>query len=453
MNRISKMLIDVVKGILERPLSDDKLINFGGSKNIFYSRIRENSGHLPDGCAIVLKNVILFEVNKDKFKKNLIYDYYKYYLTNYEMQYCNRNKDDFESFITFALSKFLKPNSKLFKNSLKNYYSNTINKEITITSHAKKIEKLYKKLIESDNTDLDFKFSLLKRIQDSIYEVIIIIEGINESVHKRINILETVYAKNILPISISIQMKHIDNIIKSESKVIGQEHRNSLMESCILNTKNIVKWFFCEYIDGIYSNKDKKNYNFDLIKNYNLGKFKNNSIEIIRGNHIRLMEKQLEIVKTAKKTLATTGSRARNQDYLKAIEHVLSEKKDLEYYRVLFGYPYNEVLRLHLINSFNIIEQFEKEKGKRYLFLGYYRDTRKESEKFICANENQALVMLPSFERLMKYDSAIVFYDNNDASRMVEYVKQLFISSMDITIRNKLEKLKVYKKIARREIT
>lgn len=165
------------------------------------------------------------------------------------------------------------------------------------------------------------------------------------------------------------------------------------------------------------------------------------------------MEKQTEIIETAKKVFATTGSRARNEKFLKCIENTLMKNNDLEYYRVLFGMPHSEFLKDHLMNCLKIIEPLERDRGKRYLFLGYYKDTKLEPEKFICANESQALVILPSFERLMKYDSGIVFYNIDDSSRMVEYVKQLYISGTDITLEGSIKKLKIYKNNMRREKT
>ncbi|MEN8905362.1 MAG: hypothetical protein ABF289_05335 [Clostridiales bacterium] len=175
------------------------------------------------------------------------------------------------------------------------------------------------------------------------------------------------------------------------------------------------------------------------------------NVEIIRGNHIKLMEKQIEIVENAEKVLAITGSRTRNEKYMKTIESAIIKNPNLEYYRILLGMPHNEGLKSHLFNCLKIVEPIEKEKMKRYLFLGFYKDTKLESEKFICSNEKQALVILPSFERIMKYDSGIVFHDKNDVSRMVEYVKQLYIRGIDITLENSINKLKVYKHNKRRE--
>jgi hypothetical protein len=201
MNNISRLLTEVLKSVLNKPIVTPEYEDFGGSRGIFYSRIKNNSGYLPDGCAMVLKNVILHEVKKNQFRKNLVYDYFKKYLTNDELEYYNRNPDDFESFVIFGLSKFLKPKSSLFTNILKKSYPKIIDREFTIISYSKKVEELYNKLLVSFESDFEIGFSLSKRIQEIICDVILISEGLDESVHKKINILETVYSKNILELS------------------------------------------------------------------------------------------------------------------------------------------------------------------------------------------------------------------------------------------------------------
>ncbi|MEN8905363.1 MAG: hypothetical protein ABF289_05340 [Clostridiales bacterium] len=180
MNIISKMLTEVIKSVLNRPISSKEYKKFGGSKCVFYARVRDNVGHLPDGCAIVLKNVIMHDVKENTFKKNMIFDYYKNYLTTDEIEYCNKNPNDFETFVVFALSKFIKPKSSLFSDIVIKAYPKTNSKEDNIISYSSKIEGLYKKLLDSFKNDFETGFSISRRMQELICDVILISEGLDE---------------------------------------------------------------------------------------------------------------------------------------------------------------------------------------------------------------------------------------------------------------------------------
>jgi len=166
------------------------------------------------------------------------------------------------------------------------------------------------------------------------------------------------------------------------------------------------------------------------------------NIEIIRSDFNQLIMRQIEIVKNAEKILVATGSRTRDNQYMSCIEDILSTKKNLEYYRVLLGNPYHEKYKEHLAKCLEIRQPSNRESGNRSIFIGLYKDLKSESEKFICANEKEAMVILPSFDRLSKFDSAIIFYDQNDVKSMIDYVKQLYLKSEDISNIKKIEQLK-----------
>jgi hypothetical protein len=65
-----------------------------------------------------------------------------------------------------------------------------------------------------------------------------------------------------------------------------------------------------------------------------------------------IMDEFIKAVNEAEKYVMTTGGRAKKQEYLKAIEDGIT-KKDLEYYRILFGKKISGDLKEHLLRLVN----------------------------------------------------------------------------------------------------
>ena len=156
-----------------------------------------------------------------------------------------------------------------------------------------------------------------------------------------------------------------------------------------------------------------------------------------------ILAEEIRITNEAKKTLATTGSRSRDPEYLDAIVRRLAAESTLVYYRVLMGSPYNQVLKDHLVRVLNLRDPKGRTHGYQTLFLGLFDDDLKESEKFICASERRALVVLPSLTSVGRFDTALVYEAESDAQACVQFVQQLYQASKPIETTQQVSALQV----------
>jgi len=118
-----------------------------------------------------------------------------------------------------------------------------------------------------------------------------------------------------------------------------------------------------------------------------------------------LMRCLLAIVRGAEHYIAAVGSRSRDPKYLEAIEQAVRDSP-VVHYRVLCGPPHWSILRSHLTSLLEIRSQASPS-GNSRIFIGLLSDFRREPERFICANEERAVVVLPSLNGMERYDTAL----------------------------------------------
>ena len=148
---------------------------------------------------------------------------------------------------------------------------------------------------------------------------------------------------------------------------------------------------------------------------------------------------QLEIVRSAKRVVATTGSWSYNTEYFKAIERRLIED-NFRYYRVLVGLPRNKHLAAHLRAVAALRELDHHVEGVRSLCLAL-ADTSTEPERLISANETMAVIPLPSVHEFRKYDTALLIRSNELGEAYCHFVHQYWTASQIICSKRSLEKV------------
>lgn len=152
----------------------------------------------------------------------------------------------------------------------------------------------------------------------------------------------------------------------------------------------------------------------------------------------------MRIVQNANEILLTTGSRSRDKNYLNAIEEKLSTNTSITYYRVLINEPHHDIFKKHLSKLFDYRDPKQRENGGQKLYLSLFKDTYSESEKFVCANEKEALIVLPSFTLVSRYDTALVIEHQDGVDGVISYVKNLHIKSKEIKTREEVDAIELY---------
>lgn len=153
------------------------------------------------------------------------------------------------------------------------------------------------------------------------------------------------------------------------------------------------------------------------------------AIALIRSN-ADLVAALLDVVETADHCLATAGSRSRDPQYLGAIERQV-EKQGIAHYRVLCEPPHWSVLKDHLQRLLEI-EAADPVGGNRRMFIGVVSDFSREPERFLCANEHCAVVVLPSLNGVERYDTALRLDGAEFGMAYVRLVQELYAGAQRI---------------------
>jgi hypothetical protein len=127
------------------------------------------------------------------------------------------------------------------------------------------------------------------------------------------------------------------------------------------------------------------------------------------------------VVQTARRTLCVTGSRSRDEAYLRAIESQISSNEDLVYTRVLIGAPTKE-LKEHLSRLKDIASKQDKHQGSGRIHVSELPLGEEISERFIVASETRALVAIPSFSSPQGYDTALIIEDDKVSQQLCSIV-------------------------------
>lgn len=150
-----------------------------------------------------------------------------------------------------------------------------------------------------------------------------------------------------------------------------------------------------------------------------------------------LQEALSEVVDSAHEVLAVTGSRSREPDYLTHIERAIGSRPGLTHYRVLYGPPRHGAMKNHLLRLVDM------QLAEDVLRVGIVTDLARDMERFICASESQAVVILPSLTSIMNFDSGLHVSDPAVAGRWVAHVRQAWLGAIPLTTRDQVEALEI----------
>jgi transcriptional regulator with XRE-family HTH domain len=130
-----------------------------------------------------------------------------------------------------------------------------------------------------------------------------------------------------------------------------------------------------------------------------------------------------DVVTTAREVLVVSGSRARDATYLAAIEQALTDQPGLAHYRVLYGPPRHPELSAHLGR---LLARPYRTRPR----LGLVESDRLP-ERFFCASESAAVVIIPSLTSPDAFDTAAVF-GPAEAAGLVAHGRETYAGSRKI---------------------
>lgn len=154
-----------------------------------------------------------------------------------------------------------------------------------------------------------------------------------------------------------------------------------------------------------------------------------------------LLDRLLDVVRGAGQYLVTTGSRSRDPEYLASIEARL-QGGDLTHYRVLCGPPHWSVLKAHL-RRLDELRRAARPGGDPRILLGVVNDFRREPERFICASERKAILILPSLNGLEHFDTGLELDGEKYGMAYVRLVQEFYASSRPIETERDVDALPV----------
>ena len=139
------------------------------------------------------------------------------------------------------------------------------------------------------------------------------------------------------------------------------------------------------------------------------------------------------IVDEARECLTCLGSRSREVPYLDRIVAKLTHEPHVAHYRMMWGQPHHEVFITHLRRLLAIQALSESQDSSGRIRLGMVAETSREPERFIVANEREALFVIPP-EQVGNFSSAVIFHDEGIVGRCKAYVSDLYNYCHQLTL-------------------
>jgi len=136
----------------------------------------------------------------------------------------------------------------------------------------------------------------------------------------------------------------------------------------------------------------------------------------------------INAINSAEKYIMTTGGRSRIKEYLSSIEESL-EKKEIEYYRILFGEKISKESYEHL----------SKIIGKDGVYISH---THRELTPTLLLTEKIAFIGLPE-PKPHEFKTCLKIPDEKIIERLGKYVRVWYASSERLTNKGDLEKIQV----------
>lgn len=136
----------------------------------------------------------------------------------------------------------------------------------------------------------------------------------------------------------------------------------------------------------------------------------------------------VEVVRNAQEYLVAVGSRSSEISYLQEIERAMQDKPRLIHYRILLGPPHSQVLKDHLLHLLALrpAQINGGSDAEQTLHISILNDLTRYPERFFVASEQVAVIILPSANSPMNFDTAIVVREPQYVHRLLQHGKALY---------------------------
>ncbi|HZC00084.1 MAG TPA: hypothetical protein VE844_01565 [Gammaproteobacteria bacterium] len=113
---------------------------------------------------------------------------------------------------------------------------------------------------------------------------------------------------------------------------------------------------------------------------------------------------------------------------MQEIERVIQDKPRLIHYRILLGPPHSQVLKDHLLRllALRAAQANGGSDAEQTLHISILNDLTRYPERFFVASEQAAVVILPSANCPMNFDTAIIVREPQYVHRLLQHGKALY---------------------------
>jgi hypothetical protein len=136
----------------------------------------------------------------------------------------------------------------------------------------------------------------------------------------------------------------------------------------------------------------------------------------------------VDVVQNAQECLVAVGSRSSEISYLQEIERAIQDKPRLVHYRILLGPPHSQVLKDHLLRLLALRPARANggSDAEQTLHVSILNDLTRYPERFFVASEQVAVIILPSANSPMNFDTAIIVREQQYVHRLLQHGKALY---------------------------
>ncbi|HXT44800.1 MAG TPA: hypothetical protein VN748_11925 [Pseudonocardiaceae bacterium] len=134
----------------------------------------------------------------------------------------------------------------------------------------------------------------------------------------------------------------------------------------------------------------------------------------------------VDVVRNAQEYLVAVGSRSSEISYLQEIERAIQDKPRLVHYRILLGPPHSQVLKDHLLRLLTLRPAQVNGSAEQTVHVSILNDLTRYPERFFVASEQAAVIILPSANSPMNFDTAIIVREPQYVHRLLQHGKALY---------------------------
>ncbi len=132
------------------------------------------------------------------------------------------------------------------------------------------------------------------------------------------------------------------------------------------------------------------------------------------------------VVRDAHECLIAVGSRSSEPNYLQEIEQAIADKPHLVHYRILIGSPHSQVLKDHMLRLLELRDPQACNGQTKRLHMSLHIDLARYYERFFVANEQDAVIVLPSTNSPMNFDTGLVVREPFYVQGLLQHGKALY---------------------------